>query len=119
MNMTSLSQSRLASTLLALVGVWLLISPLAVSITGAALANILAVGGILAVAGSVQLLWKNSIPSWVGAVVAVWLFVAAFAFSAGTLAAWNQAIVAIVAFLLSTWDSLEVTNIQREHHARS
>lgn len=115
--MQSLSQSRVASVLTIVVGAWLLLSPLAISITGAALVNLLIVGGVMAVAGLVQLFWMNTFPSWITALAAIWLFIAAFAFSVSTGAAWNQAISAIVAFILATWDGVEVSEVQREHHA--
>ncbi len=115
--MQSLSQSRVASVLTIVVGAWLLLSPLAISITGAALVNILIVGGVMAVAGLVQLFWTNTFPSWVTALAAIWLFIAAFAFTVSTAAAWNQAIFAVVAFILATWDGVEISEVQREHHA--
>ncbi|SRR5581483_314490 len=114
--MDSLSQSRLASGLVVVVGAWLLVSPLLISITGPALINLLVVGAIFAIAGLVQLFWVNTVPGWISALAAIWLFIAAFAFSASTLAAWNQAVTAIVLFLLSVWDGLEISNTQHEHH---
>ncbi|HEU4966950.1 MAG TPA: hypothetical protein VFT53_05770 [Candidatus Saccharimonadales bacterium] len=116
--MDSLSQSRLASGLTVLTGIWLLVSPLIISISGAALVNILVIGAIFAAVGIVQVFWVNTIPGWVNALAAIWLFIAAFAFSASTLAAWNQALAGIVVFLLSVWDGLEISNAQaRQHHA--
>lgn len=119
--MQSLSQSRLASVLTMLVGVWLIISPLFISITGGALTNILIIGAIIALAGLVQLVWTGStLPSWVSALAAIWLFIAAFAFSVGSAVAWNEVISAIVAFILSTWDGMEVSQVRhREHPGRA
>lgn len=117
--MNSLSQSRLASTLVALVGAWLLVSPLFISISGSAFINTLAVGAVFVLAGLVQILWINTIPSWAGALVSIWLFIAAFTFSVSTLAAWNLALSAIVTFLLSVWDSLEITNVEHQHHVHA
>ncbi len=115
--MDSINQSRLASGLTVLAGIWLLVSPLIIAITGPALINILAVGPVFAVIGIVQLFWVNTIPGWINALAAIWLFIAAFAFSASTLAAWNQALAGIVVFLLSVWNGLEVSNTQAQHHA--
>lgn len=119
--MESLSQSRLASVLTLVVGVWLVLSPLFISITGGALTNILIVGGVIALAGLVQLIWTGStLPSWIAALAAVWLFIAAFAFSVSNAMAWNEVIAAIVAFILSTWDGMEVSQVQhREHPGRA
>lgn len=116
--MESLSQSRLASVLTIVVGAWVMISPLFISITGGALTNIMIVGGILVLAGLVQLVWTSTLPSWVSALAAVWLFIAAFTFSGVSNAvSWNEVISAIVAFMLSTWDGVEISHVQHTHHA--
>lgn len=119
--MESLSQSRLASVLTMLVGVYLIVSPLFISITGGALTNIIIVGAVMALAGLVQLAWTNSaLPSWVSALAAVWLFIAAFAFSVSNGMAWNEVVAAVVAFILSTWDGMEISQVQhREHPGRA
>jgi hypothetical protein len=118
--MQDITQSRIASVLTTGVGVWLLVSPLFISVTGNALINLLVVGGVVTVAGLVQLIWENTIPSWINALAAVWLFIAAFMFSGiSTTVAWNEAISAAVAFLLATWDGIEIDQVHREHHART
>ena len=114
--MDKLMQSRLASVLTVAVGAWLLLTPLVISMTGAALVNIYIVGGVIAAAGLVQLFWKNALPSWVNALAAVWLFIAAFGFTMSTGAAWNQAVLAVATFILATWDGLEIDAVHREHH---
>lgn len=115
--MEKLAQSRLASVLTIAVGAWMLLTPLAISMTGAALTSILITGGVIAVAGLVQLFWINTLPSWVNAVAAIWLFISAFAFTMSTGAAWNQVVFAVVAFLLAVWDGAEISDFQREHHS--
>ncbi|HET7673707.1 MAG TPA: hypothetical protein VFK11_04325 [Candidatus Saccharimonadales bacterium] len=117
--MEKLSQSRLASVLTMLVGVWLLVSPLFISITGGALVNVMIVGGIFAVAGLIQLFWVNSLPSWVNGLAAIWLFISAFAFSVSTAMAWNEAVSAVAVFILSVWDGAEISQVQhdRRHQA--
>jgi xanthine/uracil/vitamin C permease (AzgA family) len=114
--MQNLSQSRLASVLAVIVGAWLLLTPLAISMTGAALVNILVVGGVIALAGLVQLFWMNTLPSWVTALAAIWLFISAFAYSVSNGAAWNEVVFAVVTFILATWDGIEVGQVRREHH---
>lgn len=117
--MESLSQSRLASVLTILVGAWVIISPLFISITGGALTNIIIVGAIIALAGLVQLVWTNTLPSWISALAAIWLFIAAFAFSVSNAVVWNEVVSAVVAFILSTWDGVEISQVQhREHPGR-
>jgi hypothetical protein len=114
--MDKLSKSRLASGLIILVGIWLMLTPVFISMTGAALVNILIVGGLITLAGLIQLFWVNSLPSWVTAIVAIWLFISAFAFSVSSGAAWNIAIFAIITFLLATWDGVEMGEFERQHH---
>lgn len=117
--MDKLAQSRVASALLMAVGAWLLLTPLVISMTGAALINILIVGGVIAVVGLVQMVWINSLPSWVNTVAAIWLFISAFAFTMSAGAAWNQAVAAIVALVLAVWDGAEIIEAQREHHLQA
>lgn len=106
-------QSRLAGLLTAVVGVWLLMTPLFLAMTGAALVNILVIGAIIAFAGLVELFWKNTLPSWLGALAAVWLFLSILLFDMSGAAAWNMVISAIVAFVLSVWDGAEVGRLER------
>ncbi|HXR50314.1 MAG TPA: hypothetical protein VN778_04790 [Verrucomicrobiae bacterium] len=111
--MEKLSQSRLASLLTLIVGAWMMLTPLAISMTGAALTSILITGAIIIVASLVQLGWMNTLPSWVNALAAVWLFISAFAFTMGTGAAWNQAIFAVITFVLAAWDGVEMGEVHR------
>lgn len=71
--MNSLGQSRLASVVALLVGAWVAISPIWISVTGGALTSVIITGIVIAVAGLVQLFWKNAIPSWISGLAAVWL----------------------------------------------
>lgn len=106
-------QSRLAGLLTAVVGLWLLMTPLFITMSGAALVNILVVGALIAAAGLVELFWKNTLPSWLGALAAVWLFVSLLLFDMSSGAAWNMAISAIITFVLSVWDGAEVSQLER------
>ena len=117
--MDRLAQSRVASVLMIAVGAWMLLTPLVISMTGAALVSILITGGVIAAVGLIQMFWVNALPSWINIVAAIWLFVSAFAFSMSTGAAWNQAIFAVVAFLLAAWDGAEISEVQREHHSHA
>ncbi len=114
-----LSQSRLASSLMVLLGAWVMISPIFISITGAALTSLLITGGVMIVFGLVQLTWQNTLPSWINALAAIWLLVSAFTFSISAAMAWNQVISAIIAFVLSTWDGVEMGEVQRMHHTHA
>jgi len=112
--MKDIYQSRIASLLTIVAGAWLMLSPLAITMSGAALVSILITGGVIALVGLVQLFWMNTLPSWVSALAAIWLFVAAFIFSASTAAILNQTITATIAFVIAVWDGLEVGEVQNE-----
>lgn len=109
-----LSQSRLASVVLVLVGIWVAISPIWISVTGGALTSIIITGIVIALAGLVQYFTRMSWPSWVAGLAAVWLFISTFVFNVSTGASWNQIIFAVVAFVLAYWDGFEITQVQ--HH---
>ena len=115
--MQNTTQLRVASVLTILLGAWVAISPAFISITGAALTNIIITGSVIALAGLIQLFTRSTSPSWLAGLAAVWLFISAFAFSVSNNAAWNMAISGIVAFLLATWDGVEVNTVERRHHA--
>lgn len=114
--MNEVTQSRTASILTILLGGWLMLSPIWISISGWALTTLLIVGGVMALAGLVQLFTDNSLPSWITALAALVLFVAAFAYEVGDSAIWNQAVAAGVAFVLAVWDAVEVTEVHNKRH---
>ncbi|HSX05457.1 MAG TPA: hypothetical protein VLF69_03250 [Candidatus Saccharimonadales bacterium] len=114
--MRSITQSRVASILTLLLGAWLLVSPLIISTTGGALASLLAVGGVMTVAGFVQLFWGNSLPSWLAAVTMIYLFVSAFTFTIGTAATWNEVLASLAGLLLTSWDGVETYDAYQLHH---
>lgn len=110
--MNEISQSRLASILTIAVGAWLMASPLFITVSGAAMGNVLIVGAIIALAGLLQLVWNNAMPSWISAFAAIWLVVSAFIFTADTAFVWSTVISAVIAFALAVWDGVEITHIQ-------
>jgi len=84
--------------------------------TGGVVASVIAVGAVIALAGIAQLIFRdNTIPSWISALAAIYLFVTAFIFTKFDAGTWNMAISAIVAFIFSIWDGSEV---QQVHHER-
>jgi len=115
--MRELSQSRFASTLTIILGIWLLVSPIFISITGAALVSLLITGAIITLAGLVQLAWENSVPSWIVGLAAIWLFISALGYTVSGAVVWNQVIFAIIAFALAIWDGIEISTVQNRHHA--
>jgi len=112
-------QSRLASALTIAAGIWLLLSPLAISLSGAALVSLYITAGIITAAGLIQLFWVNTLPSWLISMAAVWLFISAFAFTVRTAVTWNEAIISVFIFVLATWDGVEVSHFRREHQLRA
>ena len=116
MERQSLNQSRLASVLTGLAGLWLMLSPIWISISGAALTSLLITGAVMIVFSLIQLGWENTLPSWINALAAVWLFISAFSFSVSAAVVWNQVIFAIVTFVLATWDGAEISQVNRLHH---
>jgi len=112
--MDRVDQIRLASVLMVLVGTWIAISPVFISITGAALANVIASGAVIAVAGAVQFFVRSSIPSWISMLVAAWLFVSAYTFTVSTAVIWNETMSALAAFILGSWDGVEATEAKQE-----
>lgn len=114
--MEDLAQSRLASAITILLGIWIAVSPAFISITGAALTSTIVVGIVIALAGLVQMFWTNSLPSWIVGLAAIYLFISAFSFNLSTAATWNEVISAIVAFILATWDGVEM-NSYKQHRA--
>ncbi len=113
--MNDRNQTRLASVLTLLAGVWVAISPMWIPVTGAALTSVIVTGIVIALAGAIQFFWENVLPSWVGGLAAVWLFLSTFVYGVGTAAAWNQIISAIVTIILVYWDGFEVAQVERHH----
>lgn len=116
LDMNSTTQSRVASVLTVLVGAWVMMIPAFTTVTGNAFVNLMIVGGVIALAGLVQLFWENALPSWVNGLAAVWLLVTAFTFDVSTAVAWNMIFAAVVAFMLALWDGIEVNESYRMHH---
>jgi hypothetical protein len=119
--MKALDQSIFASVVTVLVGVWVAISPIWISVTGRALTSVIITGAVITLAGLVQLFWKNVLPSWVSGIAAVWLFASAFGFSnLSTSAKWSMALSAVAVFVLAFWDGVEISNLNkhntREYH---
>jgi hypothetical protein len=109
-------QSRVASVLTVLVGTWLLISPIWIAISDAALVSLLVVGVVMVAAGFVQYFTESMMPSWIIGVAAAWLFMSTFIFGVSTVAAYSQIIAAIAAFALAYWDGMEIMHVHDRRH---
>lgn len=108
-------QSRFASGLEVALGLWVMLVPLFTSVTGAALVSTLVTGGLIAIAGLVQLFWENVLPSWIDGFLAVWLYISAYVFNVSTAVLWNLVIAAIATFLIALWDVAEVYELHHAH----
>jgi hypothetical protein len=109
-------QSRLASILSLLVGIWVVISPIWIPVSGAALVSVVVVGIIMIIAATLQFLVDVALPSWIVAIAAVWLLLSTFAFEVSTAAMYNQILSALIAFVLAYWDGMEIAHIEARRH---
>jgi hypothetical protein len=116
--MKTRDQSRLASLLMLLAGIWLVVSPIWISVGGGALASLIITGLVVIVASVVQYFWANIIPSWVMGLAALWLVVSAITYGVGAAAAWSQIISAVVVAILAYWDGVEITHLQHGNRHR-
>ncbi len=114
--MKDIIQSRIASGLSVLLGIWLILTPLVISMSGAGLVSIIVTGGVLTVSGLVQLFWFNLLPSSLNILASIWLFISAFIFTMSSSASWNMVIAAIFTFILAFWDSIETNEVSRQRH---
>lgn len=112
--MKDLTQVRVASVAAALLGIWAVVSPLFISVTGAALTNLIVTGSVLVLFSLAQLFVHNGLPSGVTALAGVWLFVSAFAFTVSGALAASEILVGMAAIIFAIWDSYEVE--QSYHH---
>lgn len=114
--MEDLAQSRLASILTLIVGVYTALSPIWVTMSRGEAASFIATGSVIGVASLIQMIWKNALPSWVMLLAAVWLFISAFLFGASSAVSWNGVVAAVIVFLLAAWDGSEVNHFNQHHH---
>lgn len=117
--MKTRNQSRLASVLSLLVGIWVVLSPIWTSLSGGALASTIITGIVIMAASVAQYFWNNVVPSWIMGLAAVWLLISTMLYAVSAAAAWSQILSAIAVAVLAYWDALEVTHLQssdKHHH---
>lgn len=117
--MKDINQSRLASVLALLVGVWVALSPAWITMSSGARISTLLTGIVIIAASATQYFIKNTLPSWINGAAAAWLFLSMFTFSMGTAAAWSAVLSAIAVVILSTWDGVEVDHYTHRPIART
>lgn len=116
--MKDITQVRSASVATILLGGWLMLSPIWISITGWALASVIAVGAFMALMGLIQMFTDNFLPSVLVILSVIWLAISAYAFDVSSSVVWNQVVSAIVGFGLATWDSFEADHVH-QHRLQS
>lgn len=110
-------QSKLASVLTLLVGIWVAISPIWLTMSGGAIASAIITGSIIALFSIIQYFWANTFPSWIMGLAAIWMFISSFFFGTSGGAMLSLILSAIATFILSYWDGIEVAETQRHHMA--
>lgn len=110
------AQSRTASAIIFLVGLWVALSPIWITMTHGQMASVIATGSLMALCGLVQYFWESTLPSWISGLASIWLFISAFLFSASTGVRWSNILSAIAVFILSYWDGFEVSQLSELHH---
>ncbi len=93
-----------------ILGLWLVISPWALSFTTETIptGNALIVGVVIAVAAAAALIAFHTWEEWVNVVLAVWLIVSPFAldYASHVTVLWNQLIVGALVGILALWTAL-------------
>lgn len=103
------NQSRLASTITFLIGLWLALSPIWIAMPGGAQASTITAGIVIVVASIVQFFTVNNIASWIIGIAAVWTFISAFGYSGLSGGAMTSLILsAIATFAVAIWDGREI-----------
>jgi len=118
-SMETRNQSKLASSLSFLVGVWIVLSPMWIAVSGDAFVSVIITGIVIIAASIVQYFWSNVLPSWIMGLAAAWLLLATVIYSISPAAAWSQILSAAAVAVLAYWDWAEVSQLQRsgsDHH---
>lgn len=114
--MKDIDQSRTASILTLIAGIWIAASPIFIPVAGGLFVSMIILGAVIALAGLVQIFWENILPSWISGIAAVLLFIAAFITGTASAAAmWNMIISAIAVFALAVWDEVEIAHFIGEN----
>lgn len=113
--MSDEAQSRLASVLAALVGIYVALSPIWTTMSRGVMVSAIATGSVMTLVSLWQIFTKSTVPSWINGVAAVWLIIGALVFGMRAFALWSQIVAGIIVFLLANWDGSEITRYNTEH----
>ena len=114
--MSDEAQSRLASVLAALVGLYVALSPIWTTMTHGAMASAIATGSVIVVASLWQLGTKSTAPSWLNGIAAIWLIVGASIFGSFSFSIWSQVVAGLAVLFLASWDATEIANYNNQSH---
>jgi hypothetical protein len=117
--MKELSQSRIATTLTLLIGAWVTLSAMWITMSAAAQTSTYTVGVIIVAASIAQFFVRSTWPSWINGIAAVWLFLSMFFYGMSAAAVWSAVISAIAIAIIAVWDGLEIENYSHHHHIAS
>ncbi len=106
------TQERIASGIIALAGLVTLSLPLFITIEGGALISLLFTGISLTILGLVQLFVRNSLPSILSVLVAIWGMASAFLFDMSNSAMISLLVTAGVTFFASLWSGFEASELE-------
>ena len=108
-------QINFASSLLMLLGAWVMLVPLFTSVSGGTLWVQEITGVAFLVFGAIQMAVESTIPSWITAIAAIALLVMPFAVTTNTTVFWNELVVGVAALVFSAFDGYEVAQDQLQH----
>jgi hypothetical protein len=96
-------------------GIWLVIAPFILNYTGMSMQNDIIVGVAVAVLAASRLMgegYRIAWPSWVNAILGVWLIAAPFVMGyANTTATWNDVVLGIIVAILATTSALATPRV--------
>lgn len=106
--MDTARQIQTASVATIVLGIWVALSPLYITVEGGALISMIVVGALLAVLGLTQLFVRSTLPSMLGVILGLWLIVSSIVFSVSSAAMINMVVTGLVTFVATLWDGVEV-----------
>ncbi len=122
-NANEYRQTKAASGINFLLGIWLIIAPfiLAYSVQTRALWNSVVVGIVVLVLAAIRFFVpdRNTWLSGVNILLGLWLFVSSWVlgFSSTSVALWNNMVVGVLIILLAAWSLTSTRHVLQLHHA--
>ncbi|HET9098464.1 MAG TPA: hypothetical protein VFN51_02500 [Candidatus Saccharimonadales bacterium] len=114
--MSDEAQSKLASTLAAIVGAYIGLSPIWTTMTEGVMVSAIATGSVIFLASLWQMATKSTLPSWINGLASIWLIIGAIIFGAYSFSVISQIVAGVAVFFLASWDGAEVSNYNNRHY---